>query len=196
MVLAKKSLRLIHQFDTYGPAAAYGLGTQASALEATQEQIDALFSPRPYKCHLKEVASVWDCVKIRPPFDSRVIFLHFCILFQPTFRVAKGYPRMILFLCAKRWTVSYWHNQVRPKGAWPSAPRVFFSSYTRLFSVFAVPEVDGFINFRRCCIVLEPQEWPSRGILPRPAGIQPHIETLMIDTLTSRKFTTQIDLYQ
>ena len=35
-------------------------GSLASALEATQGQMDGFFSQLPYKCHLNEVASVGD----------------------------------------------------------------------------------------------------------------------------------------
>ena len=41
------------------------------ALEATQGQMDGFISQIPYKCHLEEVASVGDCLKIRPQLDSR-----------------------------------------------------------------------------------------------------------------------------
>ena len=44
-----------------------------SAMEATQGQKDGSFSPLPYKCHLEEVASVGDYLKICPQFDSRVV---------------------------------------------------------------------------------------------------------------------------
>ena len=46
--------------------------TQA-ALEATQGQIDGIFSQLPYKCHLEEVASVGDWLKMCPGLDSRVV---------------------------------------------------------------------------------------------------------------------------
>ena len=35
-------------------------GEEVSTLETTQGQIDGFFSQLPYKCHLKEVASVGD----------------------------------------------------------------------------------------------------------------------------------------
>ena len=44
----------------------------ASALEATQGQMDGFFSQLQYKCHLEEVASVGDRLKICPQLDSRV----------------------------------------------------------------------------------------------------------------------------
>ena len=46
--------------------------TQPAALEATQGQMDGFFSQLPYKCHLEEVASVGDWLKICPQLDSRV----------------------------------------------------------------------------------------------------------------------------
>ena len=46
-----------------------------AALEATQGQIDGFFSHLPYKCHLEEVASVGDRLKICPQLDSRVVHL-------------------------------------------------------------------------------------------------------------------------
>ena len=41
-------------------------------LEATQGQINGFFSQLPYKCHLEEVTSVSDLLKICPRLDSRV----------------------------------------------------------------------------------------------------------------------------
>jgi len=43
------------------------------ALEATQGHMDGFFSQLPYKCHLKEVASVGDRLKICPWVTSRVV---------------------------------------------------------------------------------------------------------------------------
>ena len=42
-------------------------------LEATQGQMDGLFSQLPYKCHLKEVASVGGWLEICPQLNSRVV---------------------------------------------------------------------------------------------------------------------------
>ena len=47
-------------------------GVWVSALEATQGQMDGFFSRLPYKCHLEEVASVGDWLKICPQLDSKV----------------------------------------------------------------------------------------------------------------------------
>ena len=45
--------------ETDGPAGrGAGRQGQGTALEATQGQMDGLFSQLPYKCHLEEVASV------------------------------------------------------------------------------------------------------------------------------------------
>ena len=43
-----------------------------SALEATQGQLDDCFSQLPCNCHLEEVVSAGDCLKICPRLDSRV----------------------------------------------------------------------------------------------------------------------------
>ena len=43
-----------------------------TALEATWGQIDGFLSQHPYKCHLEEVASVGEWLKICPQLDSRV----------------------------------------------------------------------------------------------------------------------------
>ena len=43
--------------------------------EATQGQIDDLFSQLPYKCHQNRVASVGDCLKICPWVTSGVFFI-------------------------------------------------------------------------------------------------------------------------
>ena len=43
-----------------------------AALEATQGQMDGSLSQLPYKCHLEEVASVGNWLKICPRLDSRV----------------------------------------------------------------------------------------------------------------------------
>ena len=45
------------------------------ALEATQGQMDGIFSLLPCKCHLEEVASVGFCLKICPQLGSRVATL-------------------------------------------------------------------------------------------------------------------------
>ena len=46
-----------------------------AALEATQGQMDGFFSQLSYKCHLEEVASVGDLLKICPQLESRVGYL-------------------------------------------------------------------------------------------------------------------------
>jgi len=44
----------------------------ATALEATQGQMDRFFGQLPHKCHFEDVASVGDWLQICPEIDSRV----------------------------------------------------------------------------------------------------------------------------
>ena len=46
-----------------------------SVMQVTQWQMDGFFGQFPYKCHLEEVASVGDGLKICPELDSRMALL-------------------------------------------------------------------------------------------------------------------------
>ena len=72
----------------------------------TNGQMDGFFSQFPYKCHLEEVASVGDLLKICPQLDSRVATcapLPSSFSFFYASAVFDDYYEMVIVITMKWW---------------------------------------------------------------------------------------------